>query len=60
MLIILDCMVGGLSVERGGFEGSDGLRGKKGSSPIIFDAFFTNHPQTKPLQVVPQDVYRMS
>jgi len=53
-------MVGGLSVERGGFEGSDGLRGKKGSSPIIFDAFFTNHPQTKPLQVVPQDVYRMS
>ena len=41
MLILLDCMAGGLGVERDGYEGSYDLRGKEGSSPIFLDAFFT-------------------
>ena len=60
MLILLDYMAGGLVVERGGCEGSNGLRGKQGSSPIFLDVFFTNRPQNKPLQVVLQDLYMMS
>ena len=56
MLIILDYMEGGLGVERDGCEGSDGLRGKQGLSPIFCDAFLTNRPQNRPLQVILRDV----
>ena len=60
MLIVLDCMTGGLGVERDGCEGSYGLRGKQGPSPIFHDAFLINQPQNKPITFVLQDVYRMS
>jgi len=52
MLILLDYMEGGLGVERDGCEGSDGLRGNQGSSPIFVDEFSTNRPQNRPLQVI--------
>ena len=42
-------MAGELGVERDGCEGSDGLRGKQGYSPVFLDAFFTNQPQNMPL-----------
>jgi len=41
---------------RDGCEGLDGLGGKNGSSPNFLDAFSSNQPQNKPLQVVLQDV----
>jgi len=52
MPILLDCMAGGLGVERGGCEGSDGLRDKHGSSLIFVDAFFTNEPQNRSLHII--------
>ena len=56
MLILLDCMTGGLGVERGGCYGPYGLEGKKGSYHSFRDAFLTNQAQNKALQVVLQDV----
>jgi len=41
---------------RDGCEGSDGLGGKQGSSPNFLDAFSSNQPQNKSLQVILQDV----
>jgi len=60
MLILLDCMAGGLVWREMVVKGENGLRGKQGSSPIFRDAFLTNRPQNRPLQVVLQDVYSMS
>ena len=44
MLILLDCMASGLGVERDGCDGSDGLGGKTGSSPIFRDEFLIDRP----------------
>ncbi len=49
MLILLDCMEGGLGIERDGCDGSDVLVGKQGSSPSFRDAFLMNRAQNRPL-----------
>lgn len=41
MLILLGCMEGGIGVERGECNGSDGLGDKKGSTPSFCGVFFT-------------------